>query len=126
MNTISKFLKSETMKSIRTVILGAFLFPVLAFAGVPESDFIGTYGISRNDPAKLELKFNADKTFTYQDLSESNNKIEARGTWELKNNTIILKNYTAGLPIATKLKVEKNGAAVRYRKGLGFYRLVRI
>jgi hypothetical protein len=121
----SNKLNSESMKLIKAIILSAFLFSSLAFKSVSEPDFIGTYGISKNYPGKLELKINADKTFTYQDFSDPNNKIEARGTWELEDNKIILQDHTATFPYRSKWKIEKDGRAVRSRKGLEFIRFAK-
>lgn len=121
-----KPLRSETMKITNSIFLAAFLFPVIAFAGEPKPDFIGTYGISKNHPVKFELKINADKTFTYQDYADANNRIDAQGTWELKNNKIILQGQTSTFPYRSKWKIEKDGKAVRSRKGLEFIRLAKL
>lgn len=112
------------MKLLKTLILPAVLFPAFAFASGP--DFIGTYGISKNYPVKYELKINADKTFTYQDYADPKNKIEARGTWELKDNKIFFQDQTATFPYRAKWKIEKDGKAVRTRKGMEFIRLAKL
>jgi hypothetical protein len=113
------------MRLLKAFFLTAFLFSVLAFKVAPNPDFIGTFGISKNYPVKFELKINADNTYTYQDYSDPNNKIEARGTWELKKNTIILKDQTSTFPYRSKWKIEKDGKAVRTRKGMEFIRLAK-
>lgn len=114
------------MNLIRSFIFLALLSPVFSFASEPKPDFIGTYGISKNYPVKFELKINADKTFTYQDHADPNNKIEAQGTWELKNNKIILQGQTSTFPYRSKWQIEKDGKAVRTRKGLEFIRLAKL
>jgi hypothetical protein len=113
------------MKVLKSIILLVFLFSSFAFKGAAQLDFIGTYGISKNYPGKLELKINADKTFSYQDYSDPKNKIEAQGTWELKDNKIMLQDQTATFPYHAKWKIEKGGKAVRTRKGMEFIRLAK-
>src|SRR5688572_17870008 len=114
------------MKVLKAIILSAVLFTSLAFKGASQPDFIGTYGISKNHPVKFELKINADKTFTYQDYSDPNKKIDAQGTWELKENKIIFQDQTSTFPYRSKWKIEKDGNAVRTRSGLEFIRLAKL
>ena|SRR6478672_10997762 len=114
------------MKVLKAIILSAVLFSSVAFKNASQPDFIGTYGISKNYPVKFELKINADKTFTYQDYSDPNKKIDARGIWELKDNKIILQDQSATFPYRSKWKIEKDGKAVRTRKGLEFIRLAKL
>ena len=114
------------MKLLKAITLSAFLFSALAFKSVSEPDFIGTYGISKNHPVKFELKINADETFTYQDFSDPKNKIDARGTWELKKDKIILEDQASTFPYGSKWKIEKNGKAVKTRKGMEFIRLAKL
>ncbi|MBK0403754.1 hypothetical protein I5M27_12205 [Adhaeribacter sp. BT258] len=114
------------MKVQLAIILSVFLFSSFGFKDEPKPDFIGTYGISKNHPVKFELKINADKTFSYQDYSDPNKKIDARGTWELKDNKIMLQDQTATFPYRNKWKIEKEGKAVRTRKGMEFIRLAKL
>ena len=114
------------MKLLKSLILTSVLFLSLAFKNATQPDFIGTYGISKNYPAKLELNINADMTFTYLDYSDPKNKIESRGTWEVKDNITFLHDQTATFPYRSKWKIEKDGRAVRSRKGIAFYRLAKL
>ncbi|MFC5271759.1 hypothetical protein [Adhaeribacter terreus] len=114
------------MQFLKAIILSAFLFSAFAFSEKDQPDFIGTYGISKNYPVKYELKINADHTFTYQDFTNPNNKIEARGIWELKNDKLLLQEKSEAFPYGTKWKIEKDGKAVRTRKGLEFIRLAKL
>ena len=114
------------MKLIKAIILSAFLFTAFAFKNAPGAEIYGTYGVSKNDPAKIELKIKEDKTFSYRYFSDSNEIIEAQGEWEMKNGNIILKNYPAGLSFHTKWKITDNGTVAKSRKGLNFYRLVKL
>src|SRR5690606_26499916 len=104
-----KLLISETMKPLKAIALSAFLFSFFAFKSAPDPDFIGTYGISKNYPVKYELKINADNTFTYQDFTDPKNKINAQGTWELKNNNLVLQDQTETFLYNGKWKIEKGG-----------------
>ena len=121
-----KLLISETMKPLKAIALSAFLFSFFAFKSAPDPDFIGTYGISKNYPVKYELKINDDNTFTYQDFTDPKNKINAQGTWELKNNKLVLHDQTSTFPYYGKWKIEKDGKAVKTRKGLEFIRLAKL
>lgn len=114
------------MKILKAIILSAFVFSTFAFTQKEQPDFIGTYGISKNYPVKYELIINADKTFTFQDYSDQKNKIDARGTWEIKNDKILLQDKSDAFPYGTKWKIEKDGKAVRTRKGLEFIRLAKL
>ncbi|MDB4160775.1 hypothetical protein N9772_00225 [Bacteroidia bacterium] len=110
-------------KIIQTSIIAILLFTLFSFSRPTELDFIGTYGVSENDPAKIELTLNKDNTFTYQDLSNSSKQINIRGNWEAKNNTIFLKNAESAFPFHHKWEITQKGAIAKSRKGVSFYTL---
>jgi hypothetical protein len=113
------------MKLIKTILFSAILITTFAFKNAPESEIFGTYGVSKSDPAKIGLTIKEDKTFSYRDYSVMNKIIEVQGTWELKNNKIILQGHTSKFPYGSKWRIEKEGKAVRTRKGLEFIRLAK-
>jgi|TARA_B110000902_G_scaffold263358_1_gene342244 hypothetical protein len=108
---------------IQSPIIAILLLTLFSFSGPTESNFIGTYGVSENDPAKIELTLNIDKTFTYQDLSNWSKQINIRGNWEVKNNTIFLKNAESAFPFHHKWKIMQKGTVAKSRKGMSFYTL---
>lgn len=114
------------MNLVKTIAFSAILFFAFGFKGATKPDFIGTYGISKNDPAKLELRINANNTFYYTDLLDPAKKVEVSGNWEAKDNIIILKNYSSEFPYASKWKIEKTGRAIKCIKGTAVYRLARL
>ena len=114
------------MKLIRTIILSAFLFTAFTFKNASGSEILGTYGISKKDPAKIGLTIKEDKTFTYRYYSDLNQVTEAQGEWEIKNDKVILKNYPSNLSFHTKWKITDNGTVAKSRKGLNFYRFVKL
>ncbi|KAB1065550.1 copper resistance protein NlpE [Salibacter halophilus] len=89
-----------------------------------EKDVSGTYGGCCVE-SKVVLVLNEDQTFEYRDHSDVNNKITTSGSWALDGNVIQLSNYDAPQKIHHKWRVEKNGKAIKSRKGLAFYRLVK-
>src|SRR5688572_14723753 len=108
------------MKLLKAIILTIVLFSFSGFKIIGDSEITGVFGISKIDAPNLELRLNPDKTFTYIFLSGKGTKENVSGNWELKNNTIILNNYTSAVPFHTKWKMEEDGRAIRSRRGLNF------
>jgi hypothetical protein len=112
-------------KLINTPFSVILLLTLFSFTQITELDFVGTYGVSENDPARIELRLNKDKTFTYKDLSNSDKQIDVKGNWEAKNNEILLKNYDSEFSFHTKWKISEEGMVAKSRKGMTFYTLVK-
>jgi hypothetical protein len=112
-------------KIILTPFILIILLTLFSFTTPNELDFVGTYGVSENDPASIELTLNKNKTFTYMDLSNPNEQLNVTGDWEVKNNKILLKNYTSEFAFHTKWKILKEGMVAKSRKGMTFYTLVK-
>lgn len=112
------------MKTIfpSTLIIG-ILFAISSFTKPDETGLTGTYGVSENDPAQIELILNKDHTFTYQDLSNPDKNINVSGNWSFKNNQIILKDDRSELSFNDKWKIINDGTIAKSRKGMTFYTL---
>ena len=104
--------------------MGLFLF-LSSFTNDSDLNFVGTYGISEDDPAKIELILNTDKTFSYTDFSNRKKKVDVKGTYEVQNNTVFLKDYNSDVSFHTKWKITNNGKVAKSRKGITFYSLLR-
>lgn len=112
-------------KIIQAPFIVIILLTLFSFTGITELDFVGTYGVSENDPARIELTLNKDKTFTYKDLSNPAKPIDVKGNWSVKNNEILLKNYDSEFSFHTKWKIMKDGMVAKSRKGMTFYTLIK-
>ncbi|MFY0643646.1 MAG: hypothetical protein JXR19_04200 [Bacteroidia bacterium] len=115
-------------KTIRTtlsigVLLALFSF---TFVSIPIDKVVGVYGVSDADPSHLELNIKQDYTFSYKDFSDPERAIDVKGTWVLKHRTVILSADNNQYPFHYKWKIVKDGLAAKSRKGMAFYRLVRI
>ena len=82
-----------------------------------------TYGVSESNPAHIELQLHSDFSFTYQDLSNAENPTEVRGTYQLKNNKVVLAATDSEIRFHDHWKITDSGMAAKSRKGMTFYRL---
>ena len=112
-------------KTTQTSLIIILILTLCSFTQVAELDYTGAYGVSENDPSRIELRLNKDKTFTYQDLSNSAKPINIKGNWEMQHNKVILKNYESEFDFHTKWKITNEGKVAKSRKGLTFYSLVK-
>jgi len=110
-------------KLIKIPFIIIILLTLFSFTQITDLDLIGTYGVSENDPARIELTLNKDKTFTYKDLSNAAKQIDVKGNWEVKNNKILLKDYDSEFSFHTKWKISKDGMVAKSRKQMTFYTL---
>lgn len=102
-----------------------FLTLTVAFTVKPNSGFIGIYGVSENDPSQIKLTVNSDNTFSFQDFSNPDAKIDVNGKWELKKNTIWLISDSSNTSFHNKWRFTKSGQVAKSRKGMTFYSLLR-
>ena len=91
-----RYVKLITMTNFTKLLLITFLLSIsFAFTDNADNKIIGTYGVSENDPSQIELIINDDFSFTYHDFSNEKQSIQVYGTWNLKNNAIILHSNQA-------------------------------
>lgn len=114
------------MKKLSEILFLTVLFAIsFAFTEMPVSNFTGIYEVSANDPSQIKLVLNDDHSFSYQDYSNSDYKIEVDGKWEFKNNTIKLICNDSDLKFHSKWKISDDGQVAKSRKGMTFYSLRR-
>jgi len=110
-------------KAIQNLLIASAVLILSSFSNKQPIDFTGTYGVSDNDPSKIELVLNGDRTFTYQDFSNPNAQLNVKGNWEIENSQVILKDYNTELSFHSKWKIAKDGKIIKSRKGMTFYTL---
>jgi hypothetical protein len=111
------------MKHVLNVSLILVIFASLSFTKASGGYLTGIYGVSKNDPSKIELTLNDDHTFRYQDFSNPAKRIDVSGKWELKGKFVILKNTTVSGSFHNKWKISQDGVVAKSRKGMTFYTL---
>lgn len=95
------------------------------------SSIAGKYGVCSVDKEEahivsVELTLNTDNTFSYIDNTDPDNKIRLSGKWSVHDGDVVLSDYPAVVKIHRIWKPEKDGSALKARKGTAFYRLCRM
>ena len=106
-----------------------FIIPVfflMSFTQENKKNLKVIYGITILDSSYLQLTINADSTFIYKDHSNRNNKIDVNGVCQFKGEKIVLVSKNNKTKFHDVWTFEKDKNAVKSRKGLCFYRLVRL
>jgi len=112
------------MKNILTSSIAIVSILLLcSFTATNDDSFVGIYGVSQSDPSAIELKLNADNTFSYQDFSNPENQIKVQGTWSAKNDVIQLNADNSETSFHDKWKITNEGNSAKSRKGMTFYTL---
>jgi hypothetical protein len=111
------------MSKLKNLSLFIVILATLSFTRIPKPGFIGTYGVSTNDPSHIELTLNTNHTFSYQDFSVPSKKINVTGSWELKGKYVILENAGHKVSFHNRWKFDENGIVAKSRKGFTFYAL---
>lgn len=115
------------MTKIRTIpFVLITMLSLASFAAKPTDRFIGTYGVSASVPTTIRLTINADHTFHYINLSDAANKIDVKGNWTNKGNSIVLNNGNSAVKFHTVWSFDNDGQVAKSRKGLCYYRLCRL
>jgi hypothetical protein len=118
------YIDMTTTIKILTVLTTIILMS--SFTNKHSNEFIGTYGVSASDPSQIKLTINPDRTFNYQDFSDSDKNIVVEGNWTLKGKKVVLKSNDTKTRFHDVWTFEKNGHVAKSRKGLTFYRLCKI
>jgi hypothetical protein len=123
-------MKQISMLTFGCLLLLAFTFPSSHSISVAQN-VAGKYGVCVVDkeeahPISLELTLNTDNTFSYVDNTDPDNKIRLSGKWSMHDGDVILSDYPAVAKIMRIWKPEKDGSALKSRKGTAFYRLCRM
>jgi hypothetical protein len=116
------------MKKINLVLIATcVLFFLFSFTqkSTSQSNFIGVYGISDSDNSQVKLTIYENGTYAYIDLSNPNTPINTTGKWFKKNHGIELEN-NSNLKFHDKWKFSADGKIATSRKGMLFYRLIKV
>lgn len=112
------------MKNLLLIpVLALSLFAVMSFKSVTEKDMVGMYTIAAGSYSKIELKINADHTFSYQDYTDMNNIVIVSGRWEKQEEFIVLKDYVTTHKFNDIWKVSADGKTARSKAGIIIYTL---
>lgn len=110
---------------LQVISMGCF-FICTAFSLYESEGINRVYGVSSDNPNRIELKLNADYTFTYHDHSSKNNKIDMRGVYEYKNGRVFLIPTQKDITFHTQWHFSVDGEIAKSRKGLCWYTLNRL
>jgi hypothetical protein len=89
----------------------------------------GIYGVCDSVDGKsiqFNLTLNDDHTFRYFKNDDPAHVIDVIGNWEMKGNSIVLKDYDPAISIHDKWSFDRNEACVKSRKGFEWTRLCHI
>lgn len=114
------------MKKYSKVLMMTVLW--FALSGFTNNTNIGlsaTYGVCNDDPSHIELKLSDDYTFTYQDHSRKDLKLNINGTYTKRKNEILLTSSKGITHFHNRWKISKNGQKAKSRKGLSYYTLIK-
>lgn len=119
------------MRKITTLIIVCFCLSLMSFNRIADYKKglfnSGRFGICKcgenSYVPTISFMLNEDYTFHYVDFSNSKKPIDIKGNWKLKDNTILLENYTPTSSISNKWKLEENQKCIKSRSGLAFIRL---
>lgn len=115
------------MKTIlNTLIYACSLFVLSAFTEPAQPHFVGSYGVCATDPAQIKLCIKADQTYTYQDLSVPGKAVKVSGRWTMRGKKIHLEDSTSQYGFHSVWSFDEAGKVARSRKGLLYYRLVKV
>lgn len=120
------------MKILKIPFVFALILICSSFKDKPAIILLnGVYGTCNcsedsNAENKYALVLKEDKTFIYNDVNESGDLKEIKGTWTNQNSKVYLSSGNNDLSIPDKWEIDKNGKCIKGRKGLSFVRLCHI
>lgn len=112
--------------TLKTATACLVMLIMMSFTDTNKNAFIGSYGVSDSNPAAIRLSLNADNTFSYQDLSVSDKKIQVSGRWMQKGGKVVLTASDAAVKFHSVWSFSEQGRVAKSRKGLAFYRLCKL
>ena len=104
---------------------------IMAFTGklVPGRVLSGTYGIcdcADTESMKFNLTIHDDNTFQYYRNDGPAHITDVNGKWEMKGNSILLKDYDTSINIHDKWTFDKNEACLKSKNGFEWTRLCQV
>lgn len=110
-------------KLTQGILLAGITLILCSFTPKNEASFVGTYGVTTSNPARISLSIFANQTYYYQDFSVPNQKIISRGKWVQTGNTLTLQDENAQKNFHRVWKFNPKSKLAKSRKGLCFYSL---
>tara|TARA_R110002050_G_scaffold149463_1_gene276064 strand:+ start:112117 stop:112464 length:348 start_codon:yes stop_codon:yes gene_type:complete len=111
------------INTFKILIISLILWVFQSFTLKSNSNIIGSYGVSTNDPSVIEMVIKEDHTFIYKDFSNPNSRINISGSWELvKGQEVLLTSNFKG-KFHNKWKFSTDGNVAKSRRGMTFYTL---
>lgn len=112
---------------IKVLKVTLLLFVLMSFSMVSStSNFVGTYGVTPDNPNVIELTLKEDFSFTYKDFTNPQKKIDTQGKWTVKNGVVLLKPQSSAFSFHHKWKINEDGTVAKSRKGMTFYTLMKL
>lgn len=110
------------MKIQNLVLITCIGFTLSAYQAKDSSTIAtGTFGGNGRNAPQITLQQNG--SFNYLDLTNPNKKINTNGTYEIKQNTLVLSNYQSENNIENEWKIVNDGNCLKARKNFAFYTL---
>jgi hypothetical protein len=85
-----------------------------------------TFGVHKEGLSTVKLTLNKDLTFSYIDRSVSSNPIVVTGTYTIDKGKVKLTSKDSEKSFHSVWKIKEDGNVAKARKGLCFYRLVKL
>lgn len=123
------------MKQIKTSLVIVALLLSMSFKSVESNEEIslvtGIYGVgtccdTEISQSTVTLILNENQTFHYLNHADPERKINIKGSWSLKNKSILLDDHQSSYHFHDKWKINSDYNCISSRNGLNFYRLCRI
>ena len=124
----------KIMKKVLTLWFLVVVFFCTGFRAsrtpLKSSDLAGVYGVcycaeANDEQVSVRLSLFGDMSYHYIDNSSSQ-KLNIRGRWEMKGNSIRLVSEKGTQKFHVSWKAEKKSPCIKSRKGLTFYRLCNV
>ena len=106
--------------------LTILFFLSTAFRNDPKSGIEVTYGVCNAENPSVLLQLHEDLSFEYIDLSSGDKPIKVFGHYKWVKNSIQLETTDTTISFHHKWKLSEEGKVAKSRKGLSYYRLVKV
>ena len=112
-------------------ILAAMIIMAFTDKIMPAQLVSGTYGVcdcaeAASEPMNFKLTLQDDHTFQYYRNDGPAHITNVNGKWEMKGNSILLKDYDTTVSIHNKWTFDKNEPCLKSKKGLEWTRLCKV
>ena len=112
------------MKYLKYISAVLITLTIFSFKVDSTVNVVGVYGCSCT-PKVVELTINQDSSFQYMDHSNTEKPIDAKGTWTIKKGHLLLNGSDESVKFHNNWKLDDTCNAIKARKGMTFYRLMK-